>query len=171
MKMLSRKEAVGLGLTRYFTGKPCKHQHISERLVSNRLCTVCSNNRCKEWLLKNRKGRENWLEAARQRERIGARNRYNANPEKFIAKVVNRRWQSQGQHTAADVKRILLRQGQICVYCKTSLKDKYHVDHITSLARGGSNGPENIQCLCPSCNLAKSDKVPEEYARSIGLLL
>jgi hypothetical protein len=39
--IVSLAEARARGLTRYFTGKPCKHGHIAERLVSNRRCNVC----------------------------------------------------------------------------------------------------------------------------------
>lgn len=34
-------------------------------------------------------------------------------------------------------------------------KDSVHVDHITPLARGGSNDRTNLQVLCRSCNLSK----------------
>jgi len=33
MKIITRKEAKEQGLKRYFTGKPCKHGHVSERLT------------------------------------------------------------------------------------------------------------------------------------------
>lgn len=36
------KEARELGNKTYFTGKPCKRGHISERLVSSRGCVVCA---------------------------------------------------------------------------------------------------------------------------------
>jgi hypothetical protein len=45
MEKLSRSEAIGLGLTRYFTGKPCKWGHISERLTSSKACVSCKNRR------------------------------------------------------------------------------------------------------------------------------
>lgn len=35
-------DARDAGLKRYFTGKPCKRGHISERLVSNQGCLACS---------------------------------------------------------------------------------------------------------------------------------
>jgi hypothetical protein len=41
MKIISREQAVQRGLTRYFTGKPCKLGHISERMVSNWSCIIC----------------------------------------------------------------------------------------------------------------------------------
>jgi len=43
MELISRKEARALGLTRYFTGKPCSRGHVEERFVSSRLCLKCSN--------------------------------------------------------------------------------------------------------------------------------
>lgn len=43
MKLISRKEAIHQGLTRYFTGILCKHGHISERYTSNWKCCICHN--------------------------------------------------------------------------------------------------------------------------------
>ena len=41
MEIITRKEAKEKGLTRYFTGKPCAHGHISERYVSSNCCVAC----------------------------------------------------------------------------------------------------------------------------------
>lgn len=38
----SYTEAVAAGSDRYFTGAPCKHGHVCERLTRNRTCTECS---------------------------------------------------------------------------------------------------------------------------------
>ena len=37
----TRKEAIEQGSKYYFTGKPCKHGHVSKRISSNRACFVC----------------------------------------------------------------------------------------------------------------------------------
>ena len=42
MNLISRKEAIEKGLKRFFTGKPCNHDHISERTVSSKGCLECS---------------------------------------------------------------------------------------------------------------------------------
>jgi len=34
--IVSRAEALELGLKRYYTGKPCKHGHVAERYVSGK---------------------------------------------------------------------------------------------------------------------------------------
>lgn len=40
--IISRAEAISLGLTRYFTGMPCPNGHVAPRIVSNGSCHVCS---------------------------------------------------------------------------------------------------------------------------------
>lgn len=41
MKVTSRKEAINLGLKYYFTGKPCKHGHVSKRKSYSGVCYEC----------------------------------------------------------------------------------------------------------------------------------
>ena len=41
MNKITRKFAKLSGLTKYFTGKPCKHGHISERNTANGCCLTC----------------------------------------------------------------------------------------------------------------------------------
>lgn len=46
-----------------------------------------------------------------------------------------------------------------CEYCGKESKDRspYHIDHIKPLSKGGLTVEENLQILCRSCNLKKSD--------------
>lgn len=45
MQVVLRSEAKHLGLTRYFTGKQCKHGHVSERLTCDGGCITCKSER------------------------------------------------------------------------------------------------------------------------------
>ena len=47
-------------------------------------------------------------------------------------------------------------------------KGKYHVDHRMPLSLGGSNYPDNLQLLCPTCNLSKSATHPDIYEKQIN---
>lgn len=47
MTPINRKEAARLGLQRYFTGKPCKHGHVSERYVASKQCVSCASAACR----------------------------------------------------------------------------------------------------------------------------
>ena len=40
--VVTRAEALAAGLTRFFTGKPCKHGHLSERTSCNGGCIACN---------------------------------------------------------------------------------------------------------------------------------
>lgn len=42
MNIVSRQEALSLGLKRYFTGKPCGRGHVAERYVSRPTCLACN---------------------------------------------------------------------------------------------------------------------------------
>ena len=41
MEIITRADARERGLTRYFTGKPCVHGHLTDRFTSNANCTEC----------------------------------------------------------------------------------------------------------------------------------
>jgi 5-methylcytosine-specific restriction endonuclease McrA len=77
------------------------------------------------------------------------------------AVAARRRKRVVGSYRAADVRALLVAQGWQCASpgCRRHLTVYgYHVDHIVSIARGGSNTRENIQLLCPRCNLRKGSK-------------
>jgi hypothetical protein len=40
-KIISRAEAKRRGLKTYFTGRPCKRGHVSERRVGSQTCVEC----------------------------------------------------------------------------------------------------------------------------------
>lgn len=57
-----------------------------------------------------------------------------------------------------DVKLLVwARDGGHCVRCGSDRE--LHFDHIIPINKGGSNTVENIQILCQTCNLTKSDRI------------
>lgn len=54
MNIIKRKQAKSLGLKRYFTGEPCKHGHVSERLVVNGGCCECGRIKCRKYKMNNK---------------------------------------------------------------------------------------------------------------------
>lgn len=81
---------------------------------------------------------------------------------------------SSGSHTAAEIKLIFESQRGLCASCPNKLfrsgKNKFHVDHIMPLAKGGTNDRYNLQCLCPTCNMRKHAKDPFDWAKENGKL-
>jgi len=177
MKIISKTEAKSRGLKRYFTGKPCKRGHVSERYMSG-ACITCSIEASTQWQKENRKQRKDtshqWYKENTQRKIDSNRRWRKANPKHVQAHRRNRRAKlrnSDGSHTGNDIKRLEEKQRMQCVYCHTILDDGYHVDHIIPLSKGGDNTKYNLQLLCPSCNLRKHNKNPIEFAQDRGLLL
>jgi len=73
-----------------------------------------------------------------------------------------------GSHTASDIAAQRTRQHGLCFWCHKKVGKHYHVDHVTPLSLGGSNGPENLVIACAECNLSKGAKHPMDFA---GMLL
>lgn len=95
-ELVSRADAIARGLNRYFTGKPCKHGHLSERVTTTYDCIECRRTiyrerdadnhraRLKKYRDNNLdKARQSWNEYyARNRDSRLARNRELYDPEK-----------------------------------------------------------------------------------------
>jgi 5-methylcytosine-specific restriction endonuclease McrA len=67
-------------------------------------------------------------------------------------------------YTVADVRRQYALQHGKCHWCDKPVGDKYHIDHIIPLSKGGDNSARNICIACPFCNRSKSDKLPHEWS-------
>jgi 5-methylcytosine-specific restriction endonuclease McrA len=190
---ITKKAAKAAGLTRYFTGKPCAHGHVAERLVSNGVCNDCLKARrsanyfqnIERERAKNAAYRANnvdelraWYAAYRAAdpEKLRAKTRAwdKANPDRVRTRNRNRdarKRLAEGHHTKEDVLRIYDAQKGKCACCREKVGTKYHVDHIQALTRGGSNWPSNLQILCAPCNQRKHARDPIEFMRSFGMLL
>lgn len=81
MDIITRVEASEKGLTRFFTGEPCKHGHISERHTKSGTCIECGNARSANWNKQTGYGKEY---RAANREQMAEANREwrHRNPEK-----------------------------------------------------------------------------------------
>ena len=70
------------------------------------------------------------------------------------------------------VKLLLSMQKNLCINCQSNLTDYgYHIDHIMPISLGGMHEDKNLQLLCPTCNMKKSNKDPIAWANENGRLL
>jgi 5-methylcytosine-specific restriction enzyme A len=70
-----------------------------------------------------------------------------------------------------EVKQYLLeRNNYQCQSCgKVAQDTKLTIDHITPLAKGGSNDISNLQILCRSCNSRKKHSFDSRFDRHFDL--
>lgn len=63
--------------------------------------------------------------------------------------------------TEAALKKLAAAQNHLCACgCGASIRDTFHVDHRTPLAKGGTHRLSNLQLLTPLCNLRKGSRWP-----------
>jgi hypothetical protein len=83
MKIVSRQEAIEQGLKKYFTGKPCKYGHISERTTHNWQCVQCKREFDRNNLKAKERTKQRYQENAEEIKRK-RREKYAENREKEI---------------------------------------------------------------------------------------
>lgn len=165
---ISKQDAMLRGQDTYFDAVKCAHGHLSPRYVSTGACIQCGRNESrKAW-------RTAYAKNNRESINRNCRNWSAKNKEKINCSVRNRRARIRkngGTHNAGDILRILESQKFKCASCQCCVATSYQVDHIMPLALGGSNAPDNLQILCPTCNKRKSAKHPIDWAQENGRLL
>lgn len=165
MEPITRAAAKERGLLRYFTGKPCKHGHVSERVTVNGTCYECQKDITRKY-------------AAAHPETIQEKNRafYRANPE--VCRAASRRY---GRENPAYVRANTAARRAARVGATPKWADKaaiqgfyedarwftevtgkvHHVDHIVPL-RGknvcGLHVHWNLEVIPATDNLSKGNK-------------
>jgi 5-methylcytosine-specific restriction endonuclease McrA len=194
--IIESAEARARGLRYYFTGRPCKHGHIAERITANWTCVVCYDATLAQWRSENadrvrevdrlhrartaeqhRANDLRWrwanIEAVRERDRAryirADRDMLRKHRRDRKARLRN----AEGSHTLAEIKDLLEKQKFHCAACRVDISrsDSRHLDHIMPVAKGGSNSIENLQWLCPACNRRKGARDPAEWAKLNGRLI
>lgn len=177
--VLSRAEARELGLSKYFTGVPCKHGHSDERKTRCGTCVSCArassaiaqkkrratdvNYRASE--VENQRKRYNSNAISRKKRLEASRRWQRKYPEKVNFRCAERRaaknkatppWLSPEQR--AEI--LNLYELALSMFDKTG--EKYHVDHIIPLNGelvSGLHVPWNLQVITASENCRKKNRL------------
>src|SRR5580765_4206198 len=124
-----------------------------------------------------------WKEQNPERALENRARYYEANKEHVVARVAEwnaanpdgprtrgrnyraKLYAAEGSHTREEILALHKAQNGKCVYCRVSLRDAHHADHIVPLSKGGSNWISNIQLTCGPCNNRKRATDPIVFAR------
>lgn len=169
----------------YFTGKPCKNGHVSNRYASNSECCECRAK--KNVALKNKQ--QAWAEINRDRKNAVSRGLYHADAEaqrersrmkwvknKEKVSATNKAWLDKNKgiwnHYAAK-RRAAIRKRTPLWADMDAIKgiyancpDGYHVDHIVPLQGKtvcGFHSHHNLQYLTAAENQRKFNRLEDNY--------
>jgi 5-methylcytosine-specific restriction endonuclease McrA len=62
---------------------------------------------------------------------------------------------------------VIFRDGALCKQCGST--ENLIADHVASRSNGGSHHPDNLQCLCQSCNSRKSVLFDRKFQEIPGI--
>lgn len=179
----TRKAALLHGDTQYFTGKSCKHGHVSARRAATGECLACRDVAVAAWRAKNpekvqqhnrtqyEKFSDKIAEGSRQyraanREMVNAKKRQYAKENRHIFNKI------QAKRKAAELQRTpawlteddfwLIEEAYELAAKRTNLfKFAWHVDHVIPLQGklvSGLHVPTNMQVIPWDENRRKSNK-------------
>jgi 5-methylcytosine-specific restriction endonuclease McrA len=154
--IVTRAEAKVAGAKRYFTGKPCKHGHISERYTTKG-CVACVSATATVWRAENRKRFDavarDWQKT--RREYVAAKqNEWRlANLER--RRLTNKAWRQDNSERQKALKKAWLAANALRTRCYTENR------RARKQANGGSHTPEQIKELhakqrhrCAGCRVS-----------------
>jgi len=159
--------------THYFTGKPCKHGHVSFRRLSDRVCMECDKGRKAKLRTKHPEKAKAAKRASYQRNAQHARDQkkqYRQNNKGKINALVTARKACVKQRTPSwltPFDKLKIR----CIYQLAAMytrenDEPWHVDHIIPLQGGAVSGlhvPNNLRPMRGIDNISKKNKFEVVY--------
>lgn len=151
-----------------------KYRELNQDIIKIKKKEYYEANKEKDKLRKKQKYWDN-VEVEREKSRRyysnhkeqWAKYRENRRIERRIEAINRKRGKlSLSKINKSDIENLLLSQNQRCFYCNHILIEK-HIEHIIPLSKGGDHKLYNIVLSCPSCNLKKSNKMPEIFINEI----
>ena len=168
MEIINRLEATKKGISHYFTGKTCKHGHISKRRVKDRVCMECN------LYAKNTK-----KYTTVEKDKEYKKEMYYKHRESVLAYKKIYRQENKSKITAANAARKKVIKQRTpkwltdfdklkiqCIYSIAAMltrenKEPWHVDHIIPLQGklvSGLHVPSNLQPMRGVENIGKKNK-------------
>jgi 5-methylcytosine-specific restriction endonuclease McrA len=177
---IARKEAIGLGLNKYFSLSHCPNGHVGERYTRSGACVICAKAKT------TAKVASGYFKSHYQNnsERILAKQSEYAKPRLALISERAAKWSKLNPEKRTAISNsyksrrraiedngisgsMLLAwasmQPKVCFYCGDDCAKKYHVDHFFPLSKGGAHVLTNLRIACAACNLHKSQTLPDKW--------
>jgi hypothetical protein len=155
----TRKEAKESNEAHYFTGKPCKFNHISKRFVFNGVCLKCHSERSNKTYHKENGKEKQRTETIRETKRRWRQNNKGVVNSWTAMRYANKKQRTPPWLTEKDVERIKCYYQVAAMYTKEGL-GMWSVDHLVPLRGENVSGlhvPNNLTVITQVKNSSKSN--------------
>lgn len=174
MNIISKQQAKSKGLAYYFTGKPCKHGHISYRHVSGGACHECKlrngamtrskpeyKAKVKEW------HRRHHLETYTTKSR---REKYRKCPESEL--LARAKWRAKSKNIPFDITREDVVIPNICPVfgVKFDFDSKLHAPSLDRIRPDLGYIKGNVRVICMRANRLKDNGTIEEFEKILAYM-
>ena len=149
--LTNRTDALAAGHTQYFTGKPCKQGHTSNRKAGNGECMECRR-------ISSRKHYTNNTEMHQEKAYRWKQN--NPIEHNAITSSAHAKKKAQTYTPTNYIENLMMRyryEDAQRLTAETGIK--HEVDHIWPLSKGGPHLPWNLQVITAEENRSKSDTI------------
>ncbi len=169
MKIITRKQAVQEGLRYYFTGVPCKNNHVSKRIVQNGTCYECAMIRNKvyadknagkfdeykkEWYIKNKEYIKLYGKKYREENKEKIKKRNSDYIERSKVRISQYRRKTKYGLSEEDYQQLLEDCKGVCSICHQQETIKNAQGEIKKLAIDHCHMTNKVRgLLCDRCNV------------------
>lgn len=142
------------------------HRNTSDGFQSQ--CRECRNAYLRDYRATDagRAQKKAYEQSERGKERMAAYHRSEKGKVALQRSAKKRRTFEQANESISHsaIQALLIAHKYRCWWCGTAIRgNKFHVDHRIPLSRGGTSGNDNLCISCPTCNMSKHDKLPQEW--------
>lgn len=169
MNLISKKEALEKNLIFYFTGKPCKYGHISERLVKGGSCRTCKNLNSESHRNKNREEYNRYCRE-KKREKYSKEKRretYIKNNAKELFYAAKHRAKVKNINFTIDLEDVIIPTVCPVFGIPFDYKNKLHAPTLDRIVNELGYIKGNVKVISSKANRLKNNGTIEEFKQII----
>lgn len=169
MQIISKKDASEKGDIFYFTGKPCKHGHISERMVKGGACRECKNLITENYRKNNREEYNSYIRTKKRDNYTTEKRRavYKKNITNEMYYAAKTRAKNKNIDFTITVKDIIIPEKCPIFDIPLNSLDKQNSPTLDRVNNHLGYTPDNIKVISSKANRLKNNGSIEDFLKII----